>query len=977
MEKPRKPPQTARIRLRRRRPATRIRVVNTADVLIASAHAAIAISAAPFQPLTALQEALNSISNCLRGISLAREPEAQGARLLIEAFTALLGETLARKGHIIPQSELTRAHRMLVRLTIPALSFDLPDLLTHTPAGTPLVRALEPVTLNWLIRMRLAKLSAQGLQPTRTALSRDQAFAVNAEIRARFNSYFTYWAYHKRTEHPEFFDFWTSINRTHQNAQESLTAMTSYRKALRRLVREPLPIARDTQYSTGFSLGSMYVVPHARVANAETDYSLTPISGDAPIDRVAWALLERGETIIVHGGPGHGKTSFAQVLAATLAKTRPEIITLFVRFSDIPEHSSFADFLRTHVGQWATSKTLSRQRSVIILDGMDEAQIASGGKAFSSVFRSVLSFAKETNALDDSAWLTLVMTGRSTFVASYMSFFPSSVAFIEIRDFTLDQQVEWLDRLRQLDPLAPTLEHINERGFGAFTSQPVLLALVSFVCSETRDTTRKKASSTKTLSGVYRELVHWAYRRYWEDPNRPNALAARIRTRTEYLRTLSSLAFACFQIGRPHAQEEEVLAQLRSIPEAPLPTPSDLTHLLQNCRLSFFFEANEQRAFEFTHKSVQDFLVSSFFLRRIIAAARSSIPLLPLFVELFSRRRLDVGHTRFVTSALEEIDEQDRHLLFAGLRCAWERFSTHEAISLLTQQGNPRPLHSTGAIGISLLLVMLACHERTFRKGGPRMAFGPAPASKEGLRLVDAAEPGLLASSNPTFVGIDFSDLSFSQQSLRSTLWEECTFTRVDFRLTDIEGATFESCHLSDCDLQSSRHHEAVFKNCVFEDVSLDKPPSLAPRGMPSGATAFAGVAARAGDGTVRVLLVEDEATIRVTLAEDLSNYGFVVSQCEDGSEASRIIDIGDYDAMIVDVRLPGVSGMDLLRRSKSLRPHIPVLVISAYATIDNSVEAMQNGADDYIQKPFLNEQIIERLRQLPIVVQRSLDPSD
>jgi DNA-binding NtrC family response regulator len=115
----------------------------------------------------------------------------------------------------------------------------------------------------------------------------------------------------------------------------------------------------------------------------------------------------------------------------------------------------------------------------------------------------------------------------------------------------------------------------------------------------------------------------------------------------------------------------------------------------------------------------------------------------------------------------------------------------------------------------------------------------------------------------------------------------------------------------------------------------------------------------------VRILLVEDETTIAVTLTDDLAAEGHEVVHVADGAEAIALLRNKAFDCVITDVRLPGADGLAVLDAAKQARPDTEVVVITAHATIDHAVEAMRRGADDYVQKPFLNDTILERLRRL------------
>ena len=115
----------------------------------------------------------------------------------------------------------------------------------------------------------------------------------------------------------------------------------------------------------------------------------------------------------------------------------------------------------------------------------------------------------------------------------------------------------------------------------------------------------------------------------------------------------------------------------------------------------------------------------------------------------------------------------------------------------------------------------------------------------------------------------------------------------------------------------------------------------------------------------MKILLVEDEKTIAVTLGDDLRAAGHEVLHTPDGKEALAILKDQIFDCVITDVRLPGADGLQVLKAAKTGRPATEVLVMTGFATIEHAVEAMKAGADDYIQKPFLNDAILERLKRM------------
>ncbi len=113
------------------------------------------------------------------------------------------------------------------------------------------------------------------------------------------------------------------------------------------------------------------------------------------------------------------------------------------------------------------------------------------------------------------------------------------------------------------------------------------------------------------------------------------------------------------------------------------------------------------------------------------------------------------------------------------------------------------------------------------------------------------------------------------------------------------------------------------------------------------------------------VLICEDEEVIRRSLAELLSGEGYVVSPAANVTEAVTLAMSHDFDVAICDVMLPDGDGIDLLKRLIRLNPRTAVLVITAYATVENAVEAFKAGAFDYLVKPVIFDDLLNKLRRL------------
>ncbi|HHM02316.1 MAG TPA: sigma-54-dependent Fis family transcriptional regulator [Caldithrix abyssi] len=124
-----------------------------------------------------------------------------------------------------------------------------------------------------------------------------------------------------------------------------------------------------------------------------------------------------------------------------------------------------------------------------------------------------------------------------------------------------------------------------------------------------------------------------------------------------------------------------------------------------------------------------------------------------------------------------------------------------------------------------------------------------------------------------------------------------------------------------------------------------------------------------------RILVVEDEHDTLELMAEVFLNKGYRVDKASNGIEALRSVKVNEPDIILTDILMPGMDGMELLRNLAKEYPHIPVIMITAYGTIDNAVEAMKLGAKDYITKPLRFEELtskVERITQLSSLIKEN-----
>ena len=115
----------------------------------------------------------------------------------------------------------------------------------------------------------------------------------------------------------------------------------------------------------------------------------------------------------------------------------------------------------------------------------------------------------------------------------------------------------------------------------------------------------------------------------------------------------------------------------------------------------------------------------------------------------------------------------------------------------------------------------------------------------------------------------------------------------------------------------------------------------------------------------MRVLIVEDDSAIRGALMQALQEDGYAVDSSGDGEEGLWFAESNDYDLIVLDLMLPGIDGMELLRRVRAGERHPAVLIISARDTVNDRVAGLDVGADDYLVKPFALPELLARARSL------------
>jgi two-component system copper resistance phosphate regulon response regulator CusR len=122
----------------------------------------------------------------------------------------------------------------------------------------------------------------------------------------------------------------------------------------------------------------------------------------------------------------------------------------------------------------------------------------------------------------------------------------------------------------------------------------------------------------------------------------------------------------------------------------------------------------------------------------------------------------------------------------------------------------------------------------------------------------------------------------------------------------------------------------------------------------------------------VRVLVIEDDRTVGQYVQRGLEEQQMTVDLVADGVEGLRLASGGEYDVIVLDLRLPELSGVEVLRTLRDRGVGTPVLILTAQDAVESKVEALRTGADDYVTKPFAFEELlarVEALRRRPAVI--------
>ena len=115
----------------------------------------------------------------------------------------------------------------------------------------------------------------------------------------------------------------------------------------------------------------------------------------------------------------------------------------------------------------------------------------------------------------------------------------------------------------------------------------------------------------------------------------------------------------------------------------------------------------------------------------------------------------------------------------------------------------------------------------------------------------------------------------------------------------------------------------------------------------------------------MRLLVVEDEKKLNELITKKLKKEYYGVDSCFDGEEAVRYVEGTEYDAIILDIMLPKLDGFEVIKRIRAKKNKVPILLLTARDNIDDKVKGLDYGADDYLVKPFIFEELMARIRVL------------
>ena len=127
----------------------------------------------------------------------------------------------------------------------------------------------------------------------------------------------------------------------------------------------------------------------------------------------------------------------------------------------------------------------------------------------------------------------------------------------------------------------------------------------------------------------------------------------------------------------------------------------------------------------------------------------------------------------------------------------------------------------------------------------------------------------------------------------------------------------------------------------------------------------------------IQVLIVDDELVIRRALRASLTELGFTIEEASRGEDALQLVQMKLFDAVLLDINMPGMGGMKTLLKLRAMFPRLPILMLTVQDSEESKIEALERGADDYITKPFSMRECIARIRSAVRRAQTPERPED
>jgi DNA-binding response OmpR family regulator len=119
------------------------------------------------------------------------------------------------------------------------------------------------------------------------------------------------------------------------------------------------------------------------------------------------------------------------------------------------------------------------------------------------------------------------------------------------------------------------------------------------------------------------------------------------------------------------------------------------------------------------------------------------------------------------------------------------------------------------------------------------------------------------------------------------------------------------------------------------------------------------------GQNKNKILFVDDDAELREIVKEQLCSEGYVLDEAEDGNRAIEKIKLQTYDLLLLDITMPGKSGMDVLKFAKETSPGCHVIMLTGMVGLSVAIESLKLGADDYITKPYNMDYLLASIRRV------------